>query len=92
MKKTFTYNLSKHKICLIDHLKGLEEVNIRLFNETDTKERHKLKMSQKNHIREIQEIIPHLKSMGRLSDIEFKNLSKLDLCSKDFKLKFKIRS
>lgn len=91
MKKTFTYNLSKHKICLIDHLKGLEEINIQLFNETDQKKRNKLKASQRSHINEIEEMIPNLKSMGRLSDIEFKNLSNLDLHSSNFKLKFKIR-
>ena len=84
-------NVSKHKIALIDHIKGLQAVNIQLEKSQKHSDKIQLYRLQKTHITKINSLIPYLNSIGKLSNKEAKSLLSLDLTSvKKLKIKYRI--
>lgn len=84
-------NMKSHKIALVDHLYGLEKVNVELELEQDKNKRLHLLASQKHHIKNIKTLIPYLNSIGKLSDKEAMRLMSLDLVKvKKLNIGFKI--
>lgn len=91
MMRPFSSNMGNHKLALIDHLRGLENINVTLDFEKDKTKKYRLVTEQKHHIKAINTLIPFLNSIGKLSDNEVKSLLSLDLIKmKDLRIKFRI--
>jgi hypothetical protein len=84
--------MGNHKLALIDHLRGLEDINVKLDFEKNKAKKSHLLADQKRHIKAINTLIPFLNGIGKLSDKEAFSLMSLDLMNmKDLHLKFRMR-
>jgi hypothetical protein len=92
MTSKSVHSLSRStKLCLIDHLTALSNINSALEIEKNFQKKSKLKQSQYTHINSIKSLINSLNSVGKLSDKETFGLLKLDLMNmKDVKFKYRI--
>lgn len=91
MRASGTVNMCKHKVALIDSLKELESINVKIVNEHDPAKKARLKYVQGTNIKQVKSLISHLNSIGKLNDKETKSLLSLDLYNvKDLKMKYRI--
>lgn len=85
------FKLASAKIGLIDHLREIESINVKIdLNKNTHKSTKDLQYEKESHIKSVKKITSFLNSIGKMSDSEAIKLMKLDFNSKDFNLKFKI--
>jgi hypothetical protein len=88
---TATNQLGKHKIALVDHLYLISNLNAQIGVEKNQRLKKSMINSKNSEIKVVKTLIPHLNSVGKLSDKETKSLLSLDLMNmKNFRLKFRI--